>query len=548
MDWKTRAAEKKSQLEASIPPEWRIKTLPTDDSVMSFPGRSGMLKLEEHYITTSPATRLVQDLASGKLSSVAVTTAFCKRAALAQQLTNCCHEFFPELALARAKYLDDYLAEHKKPIGPLHGLPISVKDQVRIKGLETTMGYVSWIGKKDTEDSVLTTMLLGAGAVLYVKTSVPQSLMVCETINNIFGRTTNPRSKNWSCGGSSGGEGAIVAFRGSVIGVGTDIGGSIRVPAAFNFLYGLRPSHGRLPYAKMANSMEGQETIHSVCGPICHSIADMRLFVTSILSQKPWNYDSKVIPMPWRYDEENAIKEKISSRGLNLGYYSCDGNVLPHPPVLRAVQKVVDKLGEAGHTVVPWEPYRHPYAVDLANRIYASDGGTDIFSVLDSSGEPAIPNIADLVKPNLPKLTLNELWDIQLEKWNYQSNYLARIREVEEKLGQEFDAVIAPITPTAAIRHDQFKYYGYSTAINVLDFTSVVVPVTFVDKNIDKPNHEFKPLNEMDRMVQAEYDPSAYHGAPVAVQIIGRRLTEERVMAIAEEVGRLLGNEVELQG
>ncbi|KAM0233279.1 hypothetical protein ACHAPO_007358 [Fusarium lateritium] len=548
MDWKTLAAEKKSQLEASIPPEWRIKTLPTDDSVMSFPGRSGMLKLEEHYITTSPATRLVQDLASGKLSSVAVTTAFCKRAALAQQLTNCCHEFFPELALARAKYLDDYLAEHKKPIGPLHGLPISVKDQVRIKGLETTMGYVSWIGKKDTEDSVLTTMLLGAGAVLYVKTSVPQSLMVCETINNIFGRTTNPRSKNWSCGGSSGGEGAIVAFRGSVIGVGTDIGGSIRVPAAFNFLYGLRPSHGRLPYAKMANSMEGQETIHSVCGPICRSIADMRLFVTSILSQKPWNYDSKVIPMPWRSDEENAIKEKISSRGLNLGYYSCDGNVLPHPPVLRAVQKVVDKLGEAGHTVVPWEPYRHPYAIDLANRIYAADGGTDIFSVLNASGEPAIPNIADLVKPNLPKLTLNEVWDIQLEKWNYQSNYLARILEAEEKLGTELDAIIAPITPTAAIRHDQFKYYGYSTIINVLDFTSVVVPVTFVDKNIDEPNYQFKPLNEMDRMVQAEYDPNAYHGAPVAVQIIGRRLTEERIMKIAEEVGRLLGNEVELQG
>ncbi|KAH6965033.1 amidase signature domain-containing protein [Fusarium venenatum] len=539
MDWKTLAAEKKSQLEASIPPEWRIKTLPTDDSVMSFPGRSGILTLEELNITESSATELVQDLASGKLSSVAVTTAFCKRGALAQQLTNCCHEFFPELALARAQYLDDYLTEHKEPIGPLHGLPISVKDQVRIKGIETTMGYVSWIGKKDTEDSVLTTMLLGAGAVLYVKTSVPQSLMVCETINNIFGRTTNPRSKNWSCGGSSGGEGAIVAFRGSVIGVGTDI-------AAFNFLYGLRPSHGRLPYAKMANSMEGQETIHSVCGPICHSIADMRLFVTSILSQKPWNYDSKVIPMPWRYDEENAIKEKISSRGLTLGYYSCDGNVLPHPPVLRAVQKVVDKLGEAGHTVIHWEPYRHTYAVDLASRIYASDGGTDIFSVLDTSGEPAIPNISDLVKPNLPKLNLNELWDIQLQKWNYQSNYLARIREAEEKLGKELDAIIAPITPTAAIQHDQFKYYGYATAINVLDFTSVVVPVTFVDKNIDKPNHQFKPLTEMDRMVQAEYDPSAYHGAPVAVQIIGRRLTEERVMNIAEEVGRLLGNEVEL--
>jgi hypothetical protein len=77
----------------------------------------------------------------------------------------------------------------------------------------------------------------------------------------------------------------------------------------------------------MANSMEGQETIHSVCGPLAHSVADMRLFVTSVLSQEPWSYDSKVIPMPWRRDEEEAIKAKISSSGLTLGYYSCDGNV-----------------------------------------------------------------------------------------------------------------------------------------------------------------------------------------------------------------------------
>lgn len=86
------------------------------------------------------------------------------------------------------------------------------------------MGYVSWIGKTDTDDSILTTMLLNAGAVLYVKTSVPQSLMVRETINNVYGRTMNPRNKNWSCGGSSGGKGAIIGFRGGVVGVGTDIG------------------------------------------------------------------------------------------------------------------------------------------------------------------------------------------------------------------------------------------------------------------------------------------------------------------------------------
>ncbi len=143
------------------------------------------------------------------------------------------------MALARAKELDEYLQKNGKPVGPLHGLPISLKDQCRIKvseasyhrrsllinkGLETSMGYVSWIGKYDKENSVLVDMLLKAGAVFYVKTSVPQSLMVCETVNNIIGRTVNPRNKNWSCGGSSGGEGAMVGFRGGIIGVGTDIG------------------------------------------------------------------------------------------------------------------------------------------------------------------------------------------------------------------------------------------------------------------------------------------------------------------------------------
>jgi hypothetical protein len=103
------------------------------------------------------------------------------------------------------------------------------------------------------------------------------------------------------------------------------------------------PSHGRLPYGKMANSMEGQETVHSVCGPLTHSVkgeqapgfwyrlvnnvSDMRLFVTSVLSEEPWKYDSKVIPMPWRQTEVDAIKAKLASGGLTLGFYNCDGNV-----------------------------------------------------------------------------------------------------------------------------------------------------------------------------------------------------------------------------
>jgi len=544
MTWEDTAGAEKARLEASIPQEWRV-TIPQDvKSTLSLPQETNVLTETELQITNTSATELVKQLGAGQLTSVAVTTAFCKRAALAHQAVNCLHDFFPDAALARAKELDQYLAEHGKPVGPLHGLPISLKDQLRVKGRQTHMGYTAWINKVDQDSSVMVDLLERAGAVFYTKTSVPQSLMVCETINNVNGRTVNPRNKNWSCGGSSGGEGAIVGFRGAVLGIGTDIGGSIRVPAAFNFLYGLRPSHGRLPYARMANSMEGQETIHSVVGPLGHTVADLRLFVGSVLSQQPWTYDPKVIPMPWRQSEEDAVKAKIASGKLTLGYYECDGNVLPHPPILRGVKTVVNTLQGAGHNVLPWEPYEHPFAVDLANKVYASDGGADVYGVLKESGEPAIPNFQDLINPSLPKLDLNEVWDAQLKKWHYQMAYLKAMEAFEKKHGRELDAIIAPITPTAAVRHNQFKYYGYATAINVLDFTSVTVPVTFADKEKDKVNDAFSPLTKMDEAVQAEYDPEAYHGAPVAVQIIGRRLTEEKTLAIAEEIGRLLGNEV----
>jgi len=178
--------------------------------------------------------------------------------------------------------------------------------------------------------------------------------------------------------------------------------------------------------------------------------------------------------------------------------------VLPHPPILRGIQTVVDAMKEKGHTIVPWKPYKHDFAVNLINGIYASDGGTDVFNTLKESGEPAIPNFADLINPSLPKIDMNQLWDVHLQKWAFQSEYLEQFRAVEAELGREIDAIIAPITPTAAIRHNQFKYYGYASAINLLDYTSVVVPVTFVDKNIDKKNAEFSPLNDMDKTVQAE--------------------------------------------
>jgi amidase len=136
---------------------------------------------------------------------------------------HCLHEVFFDAAIADAKKLDAYFAEHKAPIGPLHGVPVSLKDQFHVKGVETTMGYVGWIGtfqgekgtgKEKVFESEMVRELRSAGAVLYCKTSVPHTLMTGETVNNIIGYTQNPKNRNLSSGGSSGGEGALVGIKG----------------------------------------------------------------------------------------------------------------------------------------------------------------------------------------------------------------------------------------------------------------------------------------------------------------------------------------------
>merc|ERR1712000_651575 len=140
MTWEDTAGAEKARLEASIPQEWRV-TIPQDvKSTLSLPQETNVLTETELQITNTSATELVKQLGAGQLTSVAVTTAFCKRAALAHQAVNCLHDFFPDAALARAKELDQYLAEHGKPVGPLHGLPISLKDQLRVKAGRHTWG------------------------------------------------------------------------------------------------------------------------------------------------------------------------------------------------------------------------------------------------------------------------------------------------------------------------------------------------------------------------------------------------------------------------
>lgn len=227
------------------------------------------------------------------------------------------------------------------------------------------MGYVGWLGTFEgrsphpnypiTTESVMVDELRRLGAVVYVKTSVPHTLMCGETVNNIIGYTLSPTNRLLSCGGSSGGEGALIALKGSPCGFGTDIGGSIRIPAAFNGIYGVRPSSGRLPYEGMANSMDGQNSVLSVVGPLAGSVASLRLLVKALLGVKPWNDDPMVIELPWREEKEGAVTNK---KKLVFGVMRDDSVVGVTPPVKRAINVAVEKLKAAGHEVSAQSHFR----------------------------------------------------------------------------------------------------------------------------------------------------------------------------------------------
>lgn len=178
--------------------------------------------------------------------------------------TNALAEVLFDTALKRAKELDDYLATTGKPLGPLHGIPMTVKDQFNVQGYDTSLGYVGRAFKPATSDADVVKVLKDAGVVFIAKTNLPQSIMWCETENNLFGLTTHPMNRDLTPGGSTGGEGALIALKGSLLGWGTDLGGSVRIPAHLCGLYGLRPSVSRLVTGQSA------ELIRTNRRPDCH--------------------------------------------------------------------------------------------------------------------------------------------------------------------------------------------------------------------------------------------------------------------------------------
>ncbi|EAW10953.1 putative acetamidase [Aspergillus clavatus NRRL 1] len=524
---------------ASLPPDYHTALSATDRTIIN-----------------KPIEELVESVHNSTLSSTDVLRTYGKVAIKAQERTNC----VTELLLPEA---ETWVQSEVNLAGPLAGIPVSLKDSIQVKGFDTSVGYARMAGKPALDDGPMVKLLKDAGAVPYAKTALPVTLLSFESFNGLWGRCLNPHVPAYSPGGSTGGEGALLALGGR-IGIGSDVAGSVRVPAAWSGIYSLRCSTGRWPKAGVSTSMAGQEGIASVFSPMARTLNDLTYFTRAIVRMQPWKYDNTVHPIAWRDAEENEAQTKK----LRIGLMSTDGVVPPTPAIARAVATTVAALTAAGHTVSEITPpaTADPFTgLDLASQLLNSDGCTT-FNSHRYSFEPTDPGAAQLARiARLPR-PLRYLYYLYVRYIRRDSKWAALIRSFNHKSAAEqwklvakreafratwhswwdaeaqgYDFILCPVNATPALphkaMHDAVSSCGYTFLWNLLDYSAGVLPVSHVDAKKDALPAPYKSVlkqlganHAIARGAWKHYDAVKMAGLPTAVQVVGRRWQEEKVL------------------
>ncbi|KAI6878623.1 acetamidase [Hortaea werneckii] len=483
------------------------------------------------------------------------------------QETNCMSEALFDRAFKRARELDDHLATTGRIVGPLHGLPMSVKDQFDVKGVDTTLDYVGRSFRPAKHNAAMVLLLESLGAVIITKTAIPQSILWNETESPLWGVTTYPGRPHLTPGGSSGGEAALLALSGSLVGWGTDIGGSIRLPAALCGLFGLKPSSTRFPYSGVPVSHEGQSHVPSSVGPLTRDLSTLTTVTKECLLTEHWILDPNVTPLPWRED----VYQTIQQRPLKIGIIFDDGVVKPHPEIETAVRLAADYLQTAGHEIVIWDASDHNDCIAIMDQMYRADGGEDIRRDVEAAGEPMIPHVAALVGSSKP-ISVYDYWQLNRQKIRAQESYNKKWNESanlppwsagdgsqkqQTQSSRLVDVLISPVAPHTAVPHRTARWTGYTKVWNFLDYAALSIPFGTLEQESsfggrlpkmhagdsrERYLRDYVPRNDMDKWNHKLYDPELMDGLPIGLQIIGRRFEEERVLGVAKVVENVIAD------
>lgn len=523
----------------------------------------GAFTSSERQVLAKPIEELVQDVHKQVLQPIDILRAYGKAALKAHEKTNCVTEVMIDAAEG---WTTDGTINMK---GPLAGIPISLKDSIVVGGFDTSVGYSCNVGNKGPKDGTMVRLLKDAGAIPYVKTNLPVTLLSFESTNDVWGRCTNPHNSKYSPGGSTGGESALMAAGGGRIGIGSDVAGSVRAPAHFSGIYSLRCSTGRWPKNGMVTSMPGQEGIPSVFSPMSRTLEDLSYFTKSMIGMKPWKYDHSVHPITWRGE---TAKEYAEKKKFRVGVLRTDGVVDPSPACVRAIDEVVKALKKEGHEVIDVEPPSPYEALCIASQLLNADGCKTFKSFFrtgewEDSGAKQMSWLMALPSPFkwvyyawVKYVRRDDIWAGLIRDWKEKSAFeqwkLVAKREAYKAKFHDWweqeakiDFMITPPNATPAVPHDGMKdavsNCGYTFLFNLLDYTCGIMPITHVDKTLDQLPSDFslKNLNGVAYGAYKHYDATAMHGLPVAVQIVGQRLEEEKVLAIMKRIEDALGED-----
>jgi fatty acid amide hydrolase len=503
-----------------------------------------MATTRQETLTSLSATELATMIARGDLSSVEAVEAHIERIERVNPGLNAVVIKRYDAARAEARQADERRT-NGEVLGPLHGVPITIKESLDLIDTPSTFGLQSRGSILARQDDLYVARMRKAGAIILGKTNVAQLLYYIESDNPVYGRTNNPWNLDRSPGGSSGGQAAIIAAGGSPMGLGTDIGGSIRVPATFCGIAGLKPTAGRTPDAGRYSQPFGERAIVSQVGVLARQVADVALGMEIINGGRNPNVEP---PMPL------GNPETVDVSRLRVAYYTDDGTFKVAPTVRRAVLEAADILRNCGAQVTAWSPPDVHHAVDLFFGIMSADGGRGILQTLGKNkrdsrvatllfmaqrSRPTLAALGGLLRllgqqglagsiRNFGHRDTLHYWQLVEAQMEYQRGFLEALDHDE---GGPFDLILCPACALPALTHgstrDLILAGGYTALYNMLGYPTGVVPVTRV-----RSDEEVGRTSSRDSMEQAARKVElGSAGLPVGVQVVARPWREHVSLA-----------------
>src|SRR5580693_1356582 len=394
-------------------------------------------------LTFRSAVSMAEQIRQKKLSPVELVEAHLARIEKLNPKLNAFVQVDAGGARRQARAAEEAVTRHEK-LGSLHGVPISIKSSIEVNGMRCEAGSKLRADFVAAQDAPLVSRLRNAGAIILGTTNAPELLMAWETDNLLYGRTNNPWDLSRTPGGSSGGEAAAIAAGCSAGGVGSDGGGSIRVPAHFSGICGLKPTPGRIPSTGHFPGSAGPFAQLGVVGPMARTIGDVQKLFEVMAGPDPG--DPCAAPVPLQKWSDREIRK------LRVGFFESDDSAPVTPETAAAVRKAANALAQQGFRVEEWRPPDLDQVWKLWWNLFGRAGQLAFASTLDARDADMSPILKEFrawVAAESP-LSAGELLDTLLDRDALRTKFLAKM--------EEFPILLCPVSAIPAFRHGEREW------------------------------------------------------------------------------------------